>query len=105
MNVTQEYFDRWMERIIKQLERIEKLYQGRHPHEDSIFSEGQRLLDNADLCQMLNVSKRTLQRYRTLGELPYQMIYNKTLYKESDVQRFIETHFSNFEKTNGKKKK
>ena len=29
---------------------------------------------------MLNISKRTLQRYRTSGELPYEMIYHKTFY-------------------------
>lgn len=32
---------------------------------------GERLYDNQDLCLMLQVSKRSLQRYRTLGILPY----------------------------------
>ena len=36
----------------------------------SILPDGERLLDNYDLCRMLNISKRTLQRYRTSGELP-----------------------------------
>ena len=40
----------------------------------------------------------TLQRYRTSGELPYEMIYHKTFYRESDVLRFIERNFSNFRK-------
>ena len=35
----------------------------------SILPDGERLLDNYDLCRMLNISKRTLQRYRTSGEL------------------------------------
>lgn len=39
-----------------------------------------------------------LQRYRTSGDLPYQMIYYKTFYRESDVLRFIERNFSNFRK-------
>ena len=47
---------------------------------------------------MLNISKRTLQRYRSLGDLPYQMIYHKTLYKEKDVLAFIARHFSEFRK-------
>lgn len=56
--------------------------------------EGEKLLDNQDVCQMLNVSKRTLQRYRSSGELPYQMIYHKTFYKESDVIAFIKANFA-----------
>ena len=64
----------------------------------SVLPDGDRLLDNYDLCKMLNISKRTLQRYRTSGDLPYQMIYHKTFYRESDVLRFIERNFSNFRK-------
>jgi len=66
--------------------------------ERSVRRKGERLLDNYDLCRMLNISKRTLQRYRTSGELPYEMIYHKTFYRESDVLRFIERNFSNFRK-------
>lgn len=61
---------------------------------DIIFLEGERLLDNHDLCELLHVSKRTLQRYRTSGELPYQTIYHKTYYKESDVEVFIRNNFA-----------
>lgn len=61
--------------------------------------EGERLLDNQDVCQMLNVSKRTLQRYRSSGELPYQMVYHKTFYKESDVEAFIKANFQKGEDT------
>ncbi len=57
------------------------------------FLDGERLLDNHDLCEMLHVSKRTLQRYRSSGELPFQTIYHKTYYKESDVEEFIKRHF------------
>ena len=43
---------------------------------------------------MLHVSKRTLQRYRSSGELPYQTIYHKTYYRESDVEAFINANFA-----------
>ena len=55
-----------------------------------------KLLDNSDLCNMLKVSKRTLQRYRSTGELPYQILRHKTLYKAGDVRRFMETNFDRF---------
>lgn len=64
----------------------------------SVLPDGDRLLDNYDLCRMLNISKRTLQRYRTFGDLPYQMIYHKTFYRELDVLRFIELNFSKIRK-------
>ena len=31
-------------------------------------------LDNQDVCQLLNISKRTLQTYRNNGILPYSQI-------------------------------
>ena len=87
------------ERLIARLDRIE-----RHLEKMAIkekLLEGERLLDNQDVCQLLNVSKRTLQRYRSLGELPYQMIYHKTFYKESDVEAFIKANFSKGGDTDG----
>jgi len=45
------------------------------------------------LCFMLKVSKRTLQRYRSSGKLPFKRIEQKTYYLESDVHSFIRNHF------------
>lgn len=91
-----EYFDGWMQRLVEHPERIERLC-APDPN-TSILPNGDRLLDNYDLCKMLNVSKRTLQRYRTSGDLPYHMLYHKTFYRESDVFEFIGRNFSNFRK-------
>lgn len=96
MLLDREHFDSWMQRISQRLERIEQAYSSVPESGVSVLPEGERLLDNSDLCRMLNVSKRSLQRYRTTGDLPYQMLYHKTFYKESDVLRFIETKFDNF---------
>jgi len=46
------------------------------------------------LCLMLNVSKRTLQRYRSLGWLPFKQLDQKIYYLETDVERFINEYFS-----------
>lgn len=93
----------WMqmrfEQLMKRFDRID-----RHLEKMAIkekLLEGERLLDNEDVCQMLNVSKRTLQRYRSSGELPYQMVYHKTFYKESDVEAFIKANFAKGEGTDG----
>jgi predicted DNA-binding transcriptional regulator AlpA len=85
----------WMqigfERLMARLDQIERYLEKMAIKEKLL--EGERLLDNQDVCQLLNVSKRTLQRYRSSGELPYQMIYHKTFYKESDVEAFIKANF------------
>lgn len=62
------------------------------------FWNGERLFDNQDLCIMLQVSKRSLQRYRSLGLLPYLMLRQKTYYKESDVVQFLIGHLKDFKK-------
>lgn len=50
------------------------------------------MMDNQDVCMLLHVSKRTLQRYRSDGLLPYRMHRHKTYYRKSDVEMFISTH-------------
>ncbi len=46
-------------------------------------------LDNQDVCQLLNISKRTLQTLRDNGTLAYTQISHKTYYKPADVERII----------------
>ena len=84
----QEWFERFIGRFDRLDENLEKM-SGRYN-----FLDGERFLDNQDVCQLLHISKRTLQRYRSSGELPYQTIYHKTYYRESDVEVFIQTHFT-----------
>ena len=99
MRRDKENFEAWMERIMdrfdKQDRKLNKMSERRN------MLDGELLLDNQDLCQLLNVSKRTLQRYRDSGELPFQTLYQKTFYKESDVHTFIRL---NFDKKRGNEK-
>lgn len=88
MTIDQRYFEEWMQRFMERFDRIESLQR-----EKPVYTlDGEKLLDNTDLCFMLHVSKRTLQRFRTSGLLPYRRIRQKTYYIESDVQKFIREH-------------
>jgi hypothetical protein len=49
----------------------------------------QKWLDNQDVCQILNISKRTLQTYRDNGTLAYTQINHKIYYKPEDVEKVI----------------
>ena len=46
-------------------------------------------LDNQDVCQMLNISPRTLQTLRDNGMLAYSQINRKVYYKPEDVERIL----------------
>ncbi len=46
-------------------------------------------LDNQDVCQILNISPRTLQTLRDNGTLAYSQIEHKTYYKPEDLERII----------------
>lgn len=46
-------------------------------------------LDNQDVCQMLNISPRTLQTLRDNGTLAYSQINRKVYYKPENVERIL----------------
>ena len=46
-------------------------------------------LDNQDVCQMLNISPRTLQTLRDNGTLAYSQINHKVYYKPEDVKKIL----------------
>lgn len=91
MNIDKIEFHAGIERIIDRMdlldEKMEQLIRRHH------CIEGEELLDNQDLLLTLKVSHRTLQRYRTSGELPYFRMNGKIYYKLSDVNRFIREIF------------
>ena len=46
-------------------------------------------LDNQDVCQILNISPRTLQTLRDNGTLAFSQINHKVYYKPEDVKRIL----------------
>ena len=91
MYIDQKYFDSWMQRILSKVELVNRKVD-RLGNKDNIIND-EILLDNQDLCLLLKVSKRTLQRFRSSGRLPYKRIGRKTYYLESDVHKFIQKGF------------
>lgn len=83
INVEAKLFEAMMARFEAFVERVEGLC--RVGGEKSL----QKWLDNQDVCQILNVSKRTLQTYRDTGTLPHTRIENKMYYKPEDVEKLI----------------
>lgn len=95
-----ETFEGWMKRIMERFDWNEQLIASLtgKEYKEVKYLDGERLLDNQDLCELLNTSKRSIQRYRSSGTLKYQMLWHKVYYKESDVQEFLKAHFKEFER-------
>lgn len=53
----------------------------------------EKFLTDRELSEKLRVSRRTLQAYRESGRLPYYQLDGKILYKESDVQRVLDSFY------------
>lgn len=47
-------------------------------------------LDNQNVCQVLKISKRTLQYYRDSGKLGFSQVGNKCYYRNADIQALID---------------
>lgn len=92
MNIDRMEFVAWMKRIMDRLDILDGHMDDIEKKRNSI--DGEELLDNQDLLQMLKISNRSLQRYRSTGKLPYYTISGKLYYKLSDVHQFIRESFN-----------
>ncbi|WP_151154348.1 helix-turn-helix domain-containing protein [Sphingobacterium sp.] len=92
MNIDRMEFISWMERIMERFDILKEQIIDIQKQRNSI--DGEELLDNQDLLQMLKISHRSLQRYRSTGKLPYYTISGKLYYKLSDVHQFVRESFN-----------
>lgn len=92
MNIEQTEFLLWMKRIMERFDILNENIRQQQKLKGQV--DGEELLDNQDVLQMLKISPRSLQRYRSSGRLPYYTISGKVYYKQSDVQEFIRDSFS-----------
>jgi len=102
MFIEKEYLDKWLQKIMERFDRLENHFI-KPPEKERHTFNGELLLDNQDLCVMLNLSKRSLQRYRSLRWLPAHRIDQKTYYLESDVEKFIRKRIQKTKKEKAKK--
>ena len=55
--------------------------------------KGEIYLSGEQVCQMLHISKRTLQQYRDDGLLPFIKLERKILFRESDIIKVLEDNY------------
>ena len=79
----EEMFRKIMERFDRIDEKLDVKRQEVHP------LDGDKLLDNQDMCLLMGIAKRTLARYRQLKLISYYKINGKVWYKASEIQTFL----------------
>jgi len=92
MNIDRIEFNIWMERLMERFNLLDDKVKEMKNRNFEI--DGEQLLDNQDVLQMLKISSRSLQRYRTSKRLPYYTISGKLYYKLSDVHQLIRDSFN-----------
>jgi len=54
---------------------------------------GDTYLDTDEVCELLKICKRTLQKHRDEASIAYIQFGGKTLYKKTDIQDLLEKHY------------
>lgn len=71
----------------RMLSGIERLVAGHRP-----TLGGERFLTDKEVSRRLKISRRTLQDWRTNGQIAYIVLGGKVLYKESEIQKMLEKY-------------
>ena len=96
MELDREVFEKYMKAVTERLSRQEKMIQiliddlKERNKEGKLYIRGERMYDSIELRKILLMGKRTLQRYRSSGQLPYIKLRRTCYYRESDVVRLLE---------------
>ena len=83
INVESQAWEMMMAKLDAFAQRVETLCK---TNEDKSL---QKWLDNQDVCEILGISKRTLQTYRDNGTLAFTQIGHKIYYRPCDVEQVI----------------
>lgn len=87
IQIDRETFQMMLQKIMERFDRIDDRLN--RMNRQTAALEGDKLLDNQDMCELLGVTKRTLARYRQKKLVTYYMIDGRTYYKASEVQEFL----------------
>ena len=90
MYIDNEVLEKMIMTIVEGFDRIEKKLDRMNRLKDCL--DGDTLLDNCDLAQLLGVTQRTIARYREKGLiLYYQNDENgKNFYRSSEIREFLQ---------------
>ncbi|NDV64633.1 helix-turn-helix domain-containing protein [Bacteroides sp. 224] len=71
--------------LVGRINAIEKFIK----EKKEVVNQDVPMLDTQTVCAYLKVSKRTLQRYRSNGNIAYSIIGHKTYYSIAAIKQFL----------------
>jgi hypothetical protein len=80
----------WVRGLFSELDRITKDV-ATMADENQLLLGGEHYLTDRELSERLKISRLTLQDYRNNGILPYRQLGGKILYRESDIERVLQS--------------
>ena len=90
MYIDNEVLEKMIMTIVEGFDRIEKKLDRMNRLKDC--PDGDTLLDNCDLAQLLGVTQRTIARYREKGLIRYYQTdeNGKNFYRSSEIREFLQ---------------
>ena len=79
-----------VKRVLENMKEVLALYKNVTGNYRPLLDD-ERYLTDREVAEILKVSRRTLQEYRNDGVLPYILFGGKVLYRESDLERVLES--------------
>ena len=89
INGNSEIIKDFFQSMERMLDSISRLAKESRPH-----LNGEKFLSNREASNYLKVSIRTLQEWRDTGVIPYIQIKGKIIYRESDIERLLQTYYN-----------
>ena len=90
MYIDNEVLEKMIMTIVEGFDRIEKKLDRMNRLKDCL--DGDTLLDNCDLAQLLGVTQRTIAPYREKGLIRYYQTdeNGKNFYRSSEIREFLQ---------------
>ena len=97
MYIDNEVLERMIMTIVEGFDRLEKKLDRMNRMKECL--DGDTLMDNCDLAQLLGVTQRTIARYREKGLIRYYQTdeNGKNYYRSSEIQEFLRDRGKNKE--------
>lgn len=89
INGSSEIIKDFFQSMERMLDSISRLTKESRPH-----LNGEKFLSNREVSKYLKVSIRTLQEWRDTGVIPYIQIKGKIIYRQSDIERLLQTYYN-----------
>lgn len=87
MYIDNEFLKYMLRQIMERFDKIDEVLEQMTKNKECL--DGDKLLDNQDMCTLLGITKRTLARYRQKKLVSYYMIDGRTYYKASEIKNFL----------------